>query len=627
MTACFRERSWERARCDDEYVWPSSQSADFRREGGTVSSPRPFLGSAKDVDLSQLIYRICTRNGCTRRSSPFAMDTTRRRNDDASSMTTRGAVHEILSRHSGVIESIPLLPHRCAATMDGRREGLVCECDDDEEEEGDDDGGGSWTERDMSNALGGEGGGGQECGAAKYEEYMGLKFYDDDPLPRVIRYCAISGRKFVDREFPVHPGTSVSLPFGGGEGGGEEHTPIRPGILTPSNCDDFASCGGKRAGRISHFASKGTEWSWKRASTMTDDVGKRYEIFSSTHSIESRNVLQGKVGNCGFCSIFASFAARWPEDIRDAFGRHSARSMRSCGAYSVRVYPRGGRCRYLLLDDYLLCANDESYDSPSLHSSIMRDLWIRMLEKAYVKLQGSYASLDGYYKLNSLYRHPARALQLLTGAIVALEVHYGGGGCDEHDDDRAVAIALDEEDRAYTTLLKTQDSYALVAHCRRTIDGLHSNHGYSLLWIGEAMSSRLVCLRNPHGRGPYTGHDFGVGSSLWHEDESDVLRMLEGNDCFVRCDSTGRVTWRGGGGDSNDTTIASCEDGIFFMGFGTFHRYFPIVTLVGPLTPYRDDRTHCANGTSASEDVPDCVYSVNLSCLNEILAVCRHGLK
>ncbi|KAL3816798.1 LOW QUALITY PROTEIN: hypothetical protein ACHAXA_001536 [Cyclostephanos tholiformis] len=534
------------------------------------------------------------------------------------------AVLDILSRHEGVIEAIPLVPHRCAATIDGRREGLVFDVEVESGRE-DDDGDGSWTECDAANILGG--------GCALYEEYLGLKLHDEDPLPRVMRHCAESGRKrFVDREFPVFPGTVISLAVGGGG----EYTHLRPGIITPSNCEDFTSCGGKRARRVSHFASRATEWVWKRASSMMDDDGRGYEIFSSPGSIDPRNVLQGKVGNCGFCSIFASVAACWPENIRDAFGKDSEECMRTCGAYSIRVYLPGGRRRYLLLDDYLLCANEDIDDSPSLHSSISRDLWIRMLEKAYVKLQGSYASLDGYYKLNSLYRHPARALQLLTGVPVALELHFGEGGCYDDNNNRDNVSRDDEVDEAYETLLETQGSYARVAHCRRNIDGLDSNHGYSLLWIepfyfrtkktGKAASSRLVCLRNPHGRGPYTGRDFGVGSSLWHEAESAVARrLLIENDCFIRCDSTGRVTWRGSANHSNDASIA-CEDGIFFMGFASFYRYFPIVTLVGPLTPCHDGHS-CGTDCSSSEDLPDCMYSVNLSCMKEILAVCRHGLR
>ena len=160
--------------------------------------------------------------------------------DDASSRTTAAgkwrsaAVRDVLSRHPGVIESIPLFPNGCAATMDGRREGLVR---DDFAEEGKDDDydfGDSWMECDAADALLGGGGGGGGCDDvdddARYEVCMGLKFYHDDPLPRLMRYCAAAsgGRRYVDGEFPVHPGMSVSLPDvgrvggGGGEGEGME---------------------------------------------------------------------------------------------------------------------------------------------------------------------------------------------------------------------------------------------------------------------------------------------------------------------------------------------------------------------------------------------------------------------
>jgi len=349
--------------------------------------------------------------------------------------------------------------------------------------------------------------------------YLGLRFYEEDPLPAVRRACAESGRAYVDREFPVFPGASVLV-------GGER---LLPGILLPSNRDDFESCGDrKRAGRVRHFASRagaggdGGGWEWKRASSMADDAGGAYEIFSSSpdgggpgSSIDPRNVVQGQVGNCGFCSGLASVAAAAPEIVSEAFGPHSGECLRGCGAYSLRLFPRG-RPRFLLLDDYLLCAGGGSNASPSLHSSRERDMWIRLLEKAFAKVQGSYASLDGYYKLNSLYRHPARAPQLLTGAPVALEVCLGGGGDDDDDGvgDLDGAVPVDE-DEAYGTLADTQGVCARVAHCRRTVDGLRSNHGYSLLWIGSVGPSRLVCLRNPHGRGSYTGRDWGVGSPPW----------------------------------------------------------------------------------------------------------------
>jgi hypothetical protein len=526
-------------------------------------------------------------------------------------------VGDILSRHEGV-EAIPLAPHRCAATVEGRREGLVIDDDDGggvggRDGDGDGDGvrGGFWTARDSDRVfLGGvgEGAGGGCPPPPRHEVYLGLRFYEEDPLPFVRRACAEYGKAFADHEFPVFPGASVLV-------GGER---LRPGILSPSNRDDFSSCGGKRAGRVGHFASRARDdgWEWRRVSSMNDaeGTGGGYEIFSSAAgSIGPGNVIQGRVGNCGFCSGLASVAAARPVVVRNAFGPYSEECLRSCGAYSVRLFPRGRR-RFLLLDDYLLCEGGGSDASPSLRSSRERDLWIRLLEKAYVKVQGSYASLDGYYKLNSLYRHPARALQLLTGAPAALEFYLGG--CDDGNDRDVVPVG---EDDAYGTLLDTQGVCARVAHCRRTVDGLRSNHGYSLLWIGEAGAHRLVCLRNPHGHGPYTGPDWGVGSSPWREEWGAVRRMLEENACFIRCNSTDRVTWRGSS-DSNDQIIAR-DDGIFFMGFATFYRFFPIVTLVGPLTS-------CCDVRISRTDVPDCVHSVkgNISCVKEILGIIRSGL-
>ncbi len=345
-----------------------------------------------------------------------------------------------------VMETLPLVAHH-SATIDGRREGLVFLDDGNVDSSAL-----FWTAQNTSNAL-------DQCA---YEEYLGLKLYMEDPLSKIRDYAltttgadaatspAQTKLMFIDHEFPVHPQASILV-----EGG-----LIRPGIITPSNCTDFRKEGSqnKRMKRIPHFISKAQdEWDWIRASSMNssrssisdgDTTNNRYDIFSSSHSIDPRNVIQGKVGNCGFCSIFASIAANWPEYIQYAFGLYSTMCIHESGAYSIQLFPHGKR-RYLLLDDYVLChkRNDNAtattnnavddrknrmmYTSPSMHSLIEHDLWIRLLEKAFVKLQGSYASLDGYYKLNSLYRHPGRALQLVTNASLAFEIHLFYDVCDD----------------------------------------------------------------------------------------------------------------------------------------------------------------------------------------------------
>ena len=196
-------------------------------------------------------------------------------------------------------------------------------------------------------------------------------------------------------------------------------------------------------------------------------------------------------------------------------------------------------------------------DSPSLHSLDERDLWIRVIEKAIVKLQSSYASLDGYYKFNSLWRHPARAMQLLTGSTVAMEVHLP----------KNVGV-----DGVYTVLAKTEGRFARVAHGRKRINGLHSGHGYSLLWVGEISGVKLACLRNPHGTGSYVG-EYGRGERSFLSDCARKVRdeLLVG-------------TQRDKGYISDLLSLNEIRDnGVFLIEFGVFIECFPIVTLVGPI--------------------------------------------
>lgn len=394
-----------------------------------------------------------------------------------------------------------------------------------------------------------------------------------------------------------------------------------PGIITSSNCRDFRTDPQRRR-RIRHFVQKvkragdGPRWTWVRGSALP-----RHTLFAATPpraaSVDARNVVQGAVGNCGFCSGFASVAAVNVDVVVDAFGRHSGAALAECGAVSVRLFPYGVP-RYLLLDDYVLSCAHAKRDvggivSPSMHSVLPGELWVRLLEKAFVKVQGSYASLDGYYKYNSLYRHPARALQLLTGAQVALEVRYAPSDVDTVFQILAVA---------------TQGSYARVVHCRKRIDGLVCNHGYSLLWAGAGPGGvRLACLRNPHGKGSYTGR-FGFGCTA--ELESALCGLPKNGaampKCFGKCPTTGSMVWQpredGGLHPAFRLRDQNHDDGIFFMEFSTFVECFPIATLVGPVDlEATDAMSEISSAVPFGGQYSDVVHTVTREKLTHVIEI------
>mmetsp|Transcript_9430 Transcript_9430/g.18959 ORF Transcript_9430/g.18959 Transcript_9430/m.18959 type:complete len:496 (+) Transcript_9430:86-1573(+) len=398
----------------------------------------------------------------------------------------------------------------------------------------------SWTQQDTENAL-------QNL---PHDVHLGVKLYHTNPIHRIHTACQSSSKLFIDHEFCVAEGSEVRI----------REEICTPGIITPQNVEDFVNSGEpKRVARIDHFTSKARRstnttasvWTWKRGSSMP---GKK--IFSS--SPKAQNVVQGKVGNCGFCSGFASLAAHFPNIIENAFlGTVENKIMEAVGAISVRIYP-GGKERFILLDDYLLCLTDSS-TSPALHSLDENDLWIRILEKIFVKLQSSYASLDGYYKYNSLYRHPARALQLISNAPIALELHY----------------TVQQVDEVYNTLLSTETKYILVAHGRKAVEGLFRGHGYSLLWVGEIAGIRLVLLRNPHGNKSYTG-EFGRGCDSWSSSDAISVENELENNMTTKSLDTVRSLFLSTKGDN--------DDGIFLMRFGVFVECFPITTVIGPIS-------------------------------------------
>lgn len=415
-----------------------------------------------------------------------------------------------------------------------------------------------WTQDDTDSCL----------SDVPFDTYLGIKLYHTNPIDQINTACKSSGKRFVDYEFLVHGIAEVTVK-------GERLT---PGIITQRNADDFQNSKERNCiAQIKNFGNKArrsedgsSKWTWVRGSHMP---GRRL-FASDSASIVCQNVIQGEIGNSGFCSGFASLAAQFPDVLKKAFGTFD----RTTGAFSVLLYPEG-KARYLLLDDYVLCS-DGTYASPALSSLKQYDLWIRFLEKTFVKLQSSYASLDGYYKYNSLYRHPARAIQLLTGSPIALELrlrvitkedlfalHMVDEGIYKKDP-RPVAT-----DDIFATLVATEGKCCRIAHGRKAVDGLFHGLGYSLLWVGKIAGIQLACVRNPHGVRSYTG-EFGRGRYSWTTEDAKTVRSIFTHEYDGKNPPLYLM----------NLLYRTPDNGVFLMRFSAFVECFPIVSIVGPIS-------------------------------------------
>eukprot|EP00579_Thalassiosira_antarctica_P030772 CAMPEP_0202033914 /NCGR_PEP_ID=MMETSP0905-20130828/66292_1 /ASSEMBLY_ACC=CAM_ASM_000554 /TAXON_ID=420261 /ORGANISM="Thalassiosira antarctica, Strain CCMP982" /LENGTH=275 /DNA_ID=CAMNT_0048597827 /DNA_START=85 /DNA_END=912 /DNA_ORIENTATION=- len=213
----------------------------------------------------------------------------------------------------------------------------------------------TWSQQNTESTLAG----------VPFDDYLGLRLYHSDPIDLVNAACQAKGKMFIDHEFCVHDASEITV-------NGEQLT---PGIITPLNVQDLANSGErKRVARIKHFSKMARrtgssgEWTWVRGSAMP---GRK--MFASSDSVCSQNVIQGKVGNCGFCSGFASLAAQFPHVAMHAFGASATGAqLVGSGAFSICLYP-GGKKRFILLDDYVLCIVGTAA-SPSLHSLNENDL-------------------------------------------------------------------------------------------------------------------------------------------------------------------------------------------------------------------------------------------------------------
>jgi len=261
-------------------------------------------------------------------------------------------------------------------------------------------------------------------------------------------------------------------------------------------------------------------------------------------AIDPRDISQGELGDCWFLSALSVVALR-PELLRNCV---VTRRLNAAGAFCARFH-KNGAWQTVLIDDRFPAkhgsvaarapARGQVAATARFASSKQRsELWVSLLEKAYAKLHGSYAALEGGYV--------DEAMVDLTGGVAGERLRLA----DERHDLAALGAKLGRYEAAGWLMGAGSAAGSDTATSER---GIAQGHAYAVLGVRAVdehacCAAHLVKLRNPCGAVEWSG-DWCDASPLW----TPRLRA--------------KLGWHAHAQHDND-------DGTFWMGLDDFCEHF-----------------------------------------------------
>jgi len=273
---------------------------------------------------------------------------------------------------------------------------------------------------------------------------------------------------------------------------------------------------------------------WLRAGRFT--FAGKMQLFGPT--VDSRDICQGVLGDCWLLAAMACLAEH--RGAIHALFRSKERDPR--GRYKLRLYDGAKeRWRNIVIDDYIPCDAEKLKKhgecKPLFTQPNGNELWVVLLEKAFAKFCGSYASLEGgqtIWALRAMTGDPARWFE---------KEAYGESwkrmdliNIDDPIDRRKCGLRAKEENIGHDMMFKTLQMYdelksVLCASGASGECGLHKGHAYSILEVKAVKNVRLIQIRNPWGSGEWKG-DWSDKSDMWakHPDVKKAVGYENLND-------------------------------------------------------------------------------------------------
>ena len=185
----------------------------------------------------------------------------------------------------------------------------------------------------------------------------------------------------------------------------------------------------------------------------------------------------------------------------------------AAGIYQIRFYLNGKETP-VIVDDYLPVKQD---GTPAFATCRDGELWVSLLEKAWAKLHGSYARMEGGL--------PSHAATHLAGVPAESYLHDDL----ESSEHEGFFEQLESADkRRFIMMAASRDSGESAGK-----DGVVTGHAYSLISIHrlehEGSEIKLFKLRNPWGSGEWTG-DWSDNSEKWTDELKEKVGFTNADD-------------------------------------------------------------------------------------------------
>ena len=264
------------------------------------------------------------------------------------------------------------------------------------------------------------------------------------------------------------------------------------------------------------------------------------KIFCNNSEPKLDNIRQGEyIGDCYFLSALGSLCNE--ENNNNNYLKDMISLIKTKGKliiYYVRFNINGKR-KYVLVDNFFPVMLTNGKNVLCFGSSFEKELWVSIFEKAWAKINGSYAQISygGFCK---------EAFDILTDAYT--ESYQITGRNDER------------KQQLWKILVKAnKNNYVICAGTRNFSlwekffsTGLIASHAYSIIGIFDLKEEnlKLVKLRNPWGEKEYNG-DWSDKSPKWNEKIKKKVNFKEVKD-----------------------------DGIFYMSYDDFIYYFKILEIL-----------------------------------------------